>query len=99
MADPLCIVLVESTAIVANAQSDTPLQHLERHASLSRVAMLDTITYRFLDDAEQVEGLFRRYGPCGAILDREAHTRRLVLRQHCQHLLQHCRKILPQEQV
>src|ERR1700674_5495132 len=99
MPNPFGSLRVESTTVVANAQSDTLLQHLERHPGLWRPAVPDTITHRFLDDEEQVQGLFSRYGLRGTVFDRKAHTHGLVLRQRFQHVLQRRRQVLSLEQV
>ena len=71
----------ESTTVVADAQPDTLFQHLERHPGLLRTAVAYTITHRFLDDMEKVQGLFGRYGLHGTVIEREAHARGLALRQ------------------
>src|SRR5262249_28228441 len=99
MPSPLGGHRLESTTVVTNAQTDTLFQHLERYPDLFRMTMPDTITYGFLNDAQQVQRLFSRYGVRRTILDRESHTRGLVLRQRCQHVLQHHRQVLSLEQV
>ena len=66
MPSPLGDVGSEFTAVVANAQPNTLLQHLERNPGLLRAAVPDTITHRSLDSAEQVRGLFRRRGLRGS---------------------------------
>ncbi len=81
MPSPLGSLWVESTAVVANAQPDTLLQHLQRHPDLLCVAMPNTMTHRFVNDTKQAQRLFRRYGLCGRVLNREAHARGLVPRQ------------------
>src|SRR5256885_7480120 len=99
MPSPRGSLRVESTAIVANAQPDALLQHLERDRGLLRATVPDTIAHRFLDDEEQVQGLFNRHGLYDTVLDRKAHVRSLVLRQRVEHMLERRLQILPLEQV
>ena len=96
MPSPLEDVVSKSTAVVANAQPDTLLQHLGRNPALLRAAVPDTITHRFLDNAEQVRGLFRRHGLRGSPLLKLHYDARgqdsqqelpifAVLQRHCFH--------------